>query len=167
MASFISQLIWYARACYESFILRVKRLLNKLLIIWNDVGYYKLFGLLSTSLIRNYFPKLPSGAPLHTLSKLSDILFGFVTPLLFGGCVLLYLRSPKSGCCSISDDLSSSRTGIRQGTLENVIEKVLWSIRGSYQTIWSSSLTNANWHSVAWPSVTFLPNSTFYRLMFP
>ena len=27
------------------------------------------------------------------------------------------------------------RTGIRQGTLEIVIEKVLWSIRGSYQTI--------------------------------
>ena len=27
-------------------------------------------------------------------------------PRLFWGCVLLYLRSPKGGCCSISDDLS-------------------------------------------------------------
>ena len=30
---------------------------------------------------------------------------------------------------------SASRTGIRQGMLEIVIEEVLWSIRGSYQTI--------------------------------
>ena len=47
-------------------------------IIIYDSGYlvllykclYKLFGLLSrllTSLIRNYFPKRPSGAPLHSL----------------------------------------------------------------------------------------------------
>ena len=37
------------------------------------------------------------------------------------------------------------------GTLEIIIEEVLWSIRGSYQTIWSSPLTNAKWHSEAWP----------------
>ena len=29
-------------------------------------------------------------------------------PPLFWGCVLLYLRSPKGGYCSISDDLSCS-----------------------------------------------------------
>ena len=29
-------------------------------------------------------------------------------PPLFWGCVLLYLRSPKGGCCSKSDDLSCS-----------------------------------------------------------
>ena len=29
-------------------------------------------------------------------------------PPKFWGCVLLYLRSPKGGCCSISDDLSCS-----------------------------------------------------------
>ena len=29
-------------------------------------------------------------------------------PTLFSGCVLLYLRSPKAGCCSISDGLSCS-----------------------------------------------------------
>ena len=43
----------------------------------------KLFGLLSkllASLMRNYFPKRPSGAPLHTLSKLYDVPVGFVTP---------------------------------------------------------------------------------------
>ena len=30
--------------------------------------------------MRNYFPIRPSGAPLHTLSKLYDAPFGFVTP---------------------------------------------------------------------------------------
>ena len=33
-----------------------------------------------------------------------------------------------------------------------VIEEILWSIRGSYQTIRSYSLTNAKWHAVALPS---------------
>ena len=62
--------------------------------------------------------------------------------------------------------------GIRQGTLEIVIEEVLWSIRGSYQTIWSFPLTNVKWHSVTWPyTITtpywsdFVPNSTFYRIL--
>ena len=31
-------------------------------------------------IIFNYFPKRPSGAPLHTLSKLYDVPVGFVTP---------------------------------------------------------------------------------------
>ena len=30
--------------------------------------------------MRNYFPKRPSGAPLHTLSKLYDVPVGFVNP---------------------------------------------------------------------------------------
>ena len=61
--------------------------------------------------MRNYFPKRPSGATLHTLSNLYDVPVGVVTPPPpppFWGCVLLYLRSPKGGCCSISDDLSCS-----------------------------------------------------------
>ena len=33
--------------------------------------------------MRNYFPKLPSGAPLHTLSKLYDVPVGFVGPPSF------------------------------------------------------------------------------------
>ena len=57
--------------------------------------------------MRNYFPKRPSGAPLHTLSKLYVIPVGFVTSL-FWRYVLLYLRLPKVCCCSISDDLSCS-----------------------------------------------------------
>ena len=62
---------------------------------------------LLASLMRNYFPKRPSGAPLHTLSKLYNVPVGFVTPPpLFWGWILLILRSPKGGCCSISDDLS-------------------------------------------------------------
>ena len=58
---------------------------------------------LLASLMRNYFPKLPSGAPLHTSSKLYDSPVGFVAPFIWG-IVLLYLRLPKGGCCSISDD---------------------------------------------------------------
>ena len=30
--------------------------------------------------MRNYFPKRPSGAPLHTLPELYDVPVGFVTP---------------------------------------------------------------------------------------
>ena len=41
-----------------------------------------LFKLLA-SLMRNYFPKRPSGAPLHTLSKLYDVPVGYVPPPLF------------------------------------------------------------------------------------
>ena len=37
---------------------------------------------LLASLTRNYFPKRPSGAPLHTLSKYYGIPIGFVTPFL-------------------------------------------------------------------------------------
>ena len=42
-----------------------------------------MFGLLAkllSSLKRNNFPKRPSGALLHTMSKLYDFLVGFVTP---------------------------------------------------------------------------------------
>ena len=56
--------------------------------------------------------------------------------------------------------------------LEIVIEEVLWSIRGSYQTVWSFPLTNVKWHSVTWPYTMtipywsdFVPNSTFYRIL--
>ena len=58
--------------------------------------------------MRNYFPKRPSGSPLHTLSKFLNVSVGFVTLPLIRGSVLLYLQSPKGGCCSISDNLSCS-----------------------------------------------------------
>ena len=57
----------------------------------------------------------------------------------------------------------ASRTGIRQGTLEIVIEEVLWSILGSYQTIWSFPLTNVKWHSVTWLYTMTTPNDNLYR----
>ena len=44
-----------------------------------------------------------------------------------------------------------SRIGIRQGTLEIVIEEVLWSIQGSYQTIWSFLLTKLMLNDILWP----------------
>ena len=103
----------------------------KMKTLWNDIAYFVLLDTiyinfptkmllnvqtvqvflskLLVSMMRNYFPKSPSVALLHTLSKLYDVLVGFVTcsprPQL---SVLLYLRPPKSGCCSISDDLSGS-----------------------------------------------------------
>ena len=77
---------------------------------------------LLASLMRNYFPKRPSGAPLHTLSKLYDVPVGFVTPPpLFWGWILLILRSPKGGCCSISDDLSCSYMRISGNERSSVI----------------------------------------------
>ena len=48
---------------------------------------------------------------------------------------------------------------IHQGAFEIVIEEVSWSIRGYFRTICSSSLTNAKWHSVAWPNTM----TTLYR----
>ena len=51
----------------------------------NLLAKYKLFGFLSkllASMIRNYFPKRPSGAPLHTLSKLYDFPSG-ISPSSF------------------------------------------------------------------------------------
>ena len=63
-------------------------------------------------------------------------------------------------------------TGIRHGMLKIAIEEVLWSIRGSYQTIGSFPLTNVKWYSVTWPYTMttpywsdFEPSSTFYRVL--
>ena len=58
--------------------------------------------------MRNHFSKWPSGAPLHTLSKLYNVPVGFVTPLPILRLRIAYLWSPKVDCCSISDDLSCS-----------------------------------------------------------
>ena len=41
----------------------------------------------------------------------------------------------------------ATQIGIPRGTLEIVIQEVLWSIRGSYSAIWSLPLTNVKWHS--------------------
>ena len=64
--------------------------------------------------------------------------------------------------CSVSSfyysfSLLSSQTGIPCGTLEIVIQEVLWSIRGSCWAIWSNPLTNFKWHSDPWTTVTSLP----------
>ena len=56
----------------------------------------------------NYFPKRPSGAPLHTLSKLYDVPVGFVNPIPILRLNIAYFAVAKGGCCSISDDLSCS-----------------------------------------------------------
>ena len=61
-------------------------------------GLFEFRTSLGTSILPWYFI-------LHTLSKLYDVPVGFDPPL-FWGRILLILRSPKGGCCSISDDLS-------------------------------------------------------------
>ena len=50
------------------------------------------------------------------------------------------------------DDFPATQTRIPRGTLEDVIQDVWWSIRGSYSAIWS--LTNVKWHSDPWLTVT-------------
>ena len=45
---------------------------------------------LLASLIRNNFPKRPSDASLHTLSKLYNVPVGFVTPLHLRQCIALF-----------------------------------------------------------------------------
>ena len=69
-----------------------------------------------------------------------------------------------------------TQTGIPGGTLEIVIQEVVWSIRGSYSAIWSIPLTNVKWHPDPWPTVTtqpirlsinfmtLIPNLTFTEL---
>ena len=68
--------------------------------------------------------------------------------------LIRYARNCSSYECFIlraTTFKEASRTGIRQGTLEIVIEEVLLSIWGSYQTIWSFPLTNVKWHFVTRP----------------
>ena len=82
---------------------KVLVLYSKNVFIWNDVGYfvlldvcnYKLFRSLSkllASLMSNYFPKRPSGAPLLTLSKLCDASVWFCTtpPPILKLCIALF-----------------------------------------------------------------------------
>ena len=77
----------------------------------------------------------------------------------------------------------SSRAGIFQGTFEIVSKEVLWSVRGSYLTIWGPPLSNVTGHSGWWPQTvtpfidktlhqfwqlliwTLSPNLTFYLIV--
>ena len=76
---------------------------------------------------------------------------------------------PRMGVFSEGD------TALRQGTLEIVIWEILWSIRGSYQTIKNSPLTNdimqwsytmtTNYWSDLYQAMTLLPISVFYSIL--
>ena len=70
----------------------------------------------------------------------------------------LYARACSAYECFIlrARRLSSKllKKRIPCGTIEIVIQEVLWSIRGSYSTIWSLPLSNVKWHSGPWPTVT-------------
>ena len=56
---------------------------------------------LLASLMRNYFPKRPSGALPHTLSKLYYVPVGFVIPTFLRMYRFICGTSPKGDCCSI------------------------------------------------------------------
>ena len=78
----------------------------------------------------------------------------------------------------------ASRAGICQGMFAIVSKEVLWSVRGSYQTIWGPPLLNVTRHSGWWPStvtpsidqalyqfftllliLTLFPNLSFYLIV--
>ena len=60
-------------------------------------------------------------------------------------------------CSIVQIKMFHTQTGIPRGTLEIVIQEVVWSIRGSYSAIWSLPVTNVKWHSDPWPTVTSQP----------
>ena len=64
------------------------------------------------SQISSFFTKSDLKWWIHLSRSLYSYSISFVTPL-FMGSVLLYLRSPRGGCCSISDDLSCSVNNLR------------------------------------------------------
>ena len=66
-----------------------------------------LFVLILAALLRNYFFKRPSGAPLHTLSNLYDVpVCSVPPPPYFDAVYCFYMRSPKGGCCSIKKEMT-------------------------------------------------------------
>ena len=90
--------------------------------------------------------------------------------------LIRYARACSSYGCFILRATRLSDRLLEQGyvkeRLKSVIEEVLWSIRGSYQIIWSFPLTNVKWNSLTWPYTMttpywsdFVPNSTFYRIL--
>ena len=105
---------------------------------------------LLASLMRNYFPKRPSGAPLHTLSKLYDVPVGFVPPpSLFCGWILLFCGRRRVAvaqyrmiCLVIEEEKS------RSGSQGKVAVKDIWSRSISMQAI-KSILINLtkNWNA--------------------
>ena len=70
--------------------------------------------------------------------------------------LIRYARASSSYECFILRAVRLSnklpRAGVCKGTFEIVSEEVLWSIRGSYQTIWGPPLPNVIRHSGWWPS---------------
>ena len=120
---FISQLIRYARACssYECFILRAARLSSKLI----RQGY------VMERLKSSLRPK--SVGNRCVIEVLGGVLC--VVTLLFG----FFCRRCRGFCHSAESDLFLFS------------QEVLWSIRGSHQTLWSLPLPNVTWHSGTWP----------------
>ena len=69
--------------------------------------------------------------------------------------LIRYARACCSYVCFILRAVRLSnklfRAGICQGTFEIVSKEVLWSVRGSYKTIWGPILRNVTRHTGWWP----------------
>ena len=69
--------------------------------------------------------------------------------------LIRYARASSSYECFILRAVRLSNKLLGQGyagTFEIVSKEVLWSVRGSYQTIWGPPLPNVTRHSGWWPS---------------
>ena len=101
---------------------------------------------------------------LHFHHKLSDwvVIFYLRQPMAFLSLSLYYTPglAPRMNVLFWEPGDFPVRYSNRlpRGTLEIVIQEVLWSIRptihGSYSAILSLPLTNVKWHSQRWPTVT-------------
>ena len=65
--------------------------------------------------------------------------------------LIRYARACSSYECFILRPAQLSTKLLGQGTFEIVHQKVLWSIWGTHQTLWSLPLPNVTWHSGTWP----------------
>ena len=79
--------------------------------------------------------------------------------------LIRYARACSSYGCFILRATRLSNKLLEQGYAKE-------RLKSSYQTIWSSPLTNVKWHSLTWPYTMttsyrsdFVPNSTFYRIL--
>ena len=72
---------------------------------------------------------------------------------VFVSQIIRYARACSTYECFIlrAARISSKLLGKGYGTFEIVPRKVLWSMWGSHQTLWSLPLPNVTWHSGTWP----------------
>ena len=91
-----------------------------------------------------------SGRALFDWNSGGWVIFPHATPKAWGGVNILQKKG-VGGLLAVLHQIWWYFTGICHGTFEIVPQEVLWSIRGSHQTLWSLPLPNVTWHSGTWP----------------